>query len=147
MKSISMTSLLGASVVLGVITVVILAHGQDRDPAPVTTQCKTPSCPIGVNDRPLMRKMVLKSTLQSDRSDDDPVISDKPRKNVEAMKSLPPRRISCGKGRAIVAARFNRVRVVECRGGTYTYLGRRRGETFRVLINPRTGRIIGRAPL
>jgi hypothetical protein len=54
-------------------------------------------------------------------------------------------RVSCGEGRAIVAARFNRVRVVECRGGTYTYLGRRQGDTYRILLNSRTGRIVGRA--
>lgn len=54
-------------------------------------------------------------------------------------------RVSCGEGRAIVAARFNRVRVVECRGGTYTYLGRRQGDTYRILLNARTGRIVGRA--
>lgn len=56
-----------------------------------------------------------------------------------------PYRVSCGEGRAIVAERFNRVRVVECRGGTYTYLGRRDGDTFRILLNSRTGRIVGRA--
>ena len=54
-------------------------------------------------------------------------------------------RVSCGEGRAIVAARFNRVRVVECRGRTYTYLGRRQGDTYRILLNSRTGRIVGRA--
>jgi hypothetical protein len=52
-------------------------------------------------------------------------------------------RISCGVGRAIVDARgFNRVRTIECRGATYTYLGRRHGDTFRVMLNARTGRII-----
>ncbi len=55
-----------------------------------------------------------------------------------------PGRISCGEGRAIVAQRFNRVRVVECRGGVYTYLGRREGDTFRVMVNSRSGRIVGR---
>jgi hypothetical protein len=59
--------------------------------------------------------------------------------------SVRPYRISCGEGRAIVAERFNRVRVVECRGGIYTYLGRRQGDTFRVLVNSRSGRIVGRA--
>jgi hypothetical protein len=54
-------------------------------------------------------------------------------------------RVSCGEGRAIVAERFNRVRVVECRGPTYTYLGRRQGDTYRIILNARTGRIIGRA--
>lgn len=58
-----------------------------------------------------------------------------------------PYRVSCGEGRAIVAQRFNRVRVVECRGGTYTYLGRRQGETFRILLNSRNGRIVGRIPI
>jgi hypothetical protein len=53
-------------------------------------------------------------------------------------------RISCGEGRGIVAERFNRVRVVECSGGTYTYLGRRSGDTYRILLNARTGRIVGR---
>jgi hypothetical protein len=56
-----------------------------------------------------------------------------------------PGRISCGEGRAIVAQRFDRVRVVECRGGIYTYLGRRYGDTFRVMVNSRSGRIVGRA--
>jgi hypothetical protein len=55
-----------------------------------------------------------------------------------------PGRISCGEGRLIVAQRFNRVRVVECRGGIYTYLGRRQGDTFRVMVNSRNGRIVGR---
>jgi hypothetical protein len=59
--------------------------------------------------------------------------------------SVGPRyRISCGEGRGIVAERFNRVRVVECNGGTYTYLGRRSGDTYRILLNARTGRIVGR---
>lgn len=56
-----------------------------------------------------------------------------------------PGRVSCGEGRAIVAERFNRVRVVECNGGTYTYLGRRQGDTYRIMLNARTGRIVGRA--
>ncbi len=59
--------------------------------------------------------------------------------------SVGPRyRISCGEGRGIVAERFNRVRIVECSGGTYTYLGRRSGDTYRILLNARTGRIVGR---
>jgi len=56
----------------------------------------------------------------------------------------PRNRISCGEGRSIVAERFNRVRVVECNGGTYTYLGRRQGDTYRILLNARSGRIVGR---
>lgn len=61
------------------------------------------------------------------------------------LYSVGPRyRISCGEGRGIVSERFNRVRVVECSGGTYTYLGRRDGDTYRILVNSRTGRIVGR---
>ena len=54
-------------------------------------------------------------------------------------------RVSCREGRAIVSERFNRVRVIECNGGTYTYLGRRQGDTYRILLNARSGRIVGRA--
>lgn len=57
----------------------------------------------------------------------------------------PRYRISCGEGRSIVAERYNRVRVLECNGGTYTYVGRRAGDDYRILLNARTGRIVGRA--
>ena len=50
--------------------------------------------------------------------------------------------ISCRQGRNIVSERFNRVRVVECRGRTYTYLGRRHGDDFQIVLNSRSGRII-----
>ena len=51
-------------------------------------------------------------------------------------------RLSCGEGRAIVRDRgFNRVRILECQGRTFTYLGRRHGDTYRILVNSRTGRI------
>jgi hypothetical protein len=56
-------------------------------------------------------------------------------------------RVSCGEGRAIVAERFNRVRVVECNGTTYTYLGRLQGDTYRILLNARSARIVGRRPI
>ena len=62
----------------------------------------------------------------------------------EVYSAGPRYRISCGEGRGIVAERFNRVRVVECNGGTYTYLGRRAGDTYRILLNARSGRIVGR---
>ena len=56
-------------------------------------------------------------------------------------------RISCGEGRAILRDRgFYRVRVIECSGRTYTYLGRRHGDSFRVLLNSRNGRIVGVNP-
>jgi|SRR5687768_2364378 hypothetical protein len=54
-----------------------------------------------------------------------------------------PYRIGCGEGRAIVRDRgFNRVRTLECQGRTYTYLGRRHGDSFKVLVSARTGRIV-----
>ncbi|HEY7765626.1 MAG TPA: hypothetical protein VIB38_11605 [Aestuariivirgaceae bacterium] len=54
-----------------------------------------------------------------------------------------PYRIGCGEGRAIVRDRgFNRVRTIECQGRSYTYLGRRHGDRFRVMVNSRNGRII-----
>jgi hypothetical protein len=57
-------------------------------------------------------------------------------------------RVSCGEGRAIVRDRgFYRVRTVECRGRTYTYLGRRHGDAFRVLVSSRSGRIVDVDPI
>jgi hypothetical protein len=50
--------------------------------------------------------------------------------------------ISCRQGRNIVAERFDRVRVVECQGRAYTYLGRRHGGEFQIVLNSRSGRII-----
>lgn len=58
-----------------------------------------------------------------------------------------PSRISCGEGRYIVDRRFNRVRTIECRGSTYTYLGRRDGDTWRVTVSARSGRIISVRPI
>ena len=58
-----------------------------------------------------------------------------------------PGRISCGEGRHVVDRRFNRVRTVECRGTSYTYLGRRGGDTFRILVSARSGRIISVRPI
>jgi len=54
-------------------------------------------------------------------------------------------RVSCGQGRRIVDdSGYNRVRTIECGGGTFTYMGRRDGDTFRIFLNSRTGRIVGR---
>jgi len=50
--------------------------------------------------------------------------------------------ISCREGRNIVSERFDRVRVVECSGRTYTYIGHRHGGSFEVVLNSRSGRII-----
>jgi hypothetical protein len=54
-----------------------------------------------------------------------------------------PYRIGCGEGRAIVRDQgFYRVRTVECYGRAYTYIGRRHGDTYQVLVSAKSGRII-----
>ena len=54
-------------------------------------------------------------------------------------------RISCGEGRRILRDRgYYRVRTIECNGGAYTYLGNRRGNTFRVSLSSRSGQIVDR---
>jgi hypothetical protein len=59
-----------------------------------------------------------------------------------------PYRIACAEGREIVRDRgFRRVRTIECRGRTYTYLGRRHGDSFRVVVSARSGRIIDVDPV
>jgi hypothetical protein len=59
--------------------------------------------------------------------------------------SFDPSRVSCGEGRDIVReSGYSRVSTVECVGTTYTYLGRRSGETYRITLNARTGDIISR---
>jgi hypothetical protein len=52
-------------------------------------------------------------------------------------------RISCGEGGAIVREHgFYRVRPVECVGRAYTYIGRRHGVSYEVILSARSGRII-----
>ena len=59
-----------------------------------------------------------------------------------------PYRIGCAEGRSIVRDRgFYRVRTIECQGRTFTYIGRRHGDTFRVILNSRTGRIVDVDPV
>lgn len=53
-----------------------------------------------------------------------------------------PSRVSCREGADIVSERFARVKIVDCSGRIYTYLGRRHGDTFEIKLNARTGRII-----
>ena len=55
-----------------------------------------------------------------------------------------PNGISCGAGRAAVSSQgFYHVRVVECQGRTYTYLGSRHGRTFQIIVSSRSGRVVG----
>ena len=59
-----------------------------------------------------------------------------------------PYRIGCAEGRSIVRDRgFNRVRTLECQGRTFTYVGRRHGDTFNVVVSSRTGRIVDVDPI
>lgn len=59
-----------------------------------------------------------------------------------------PYRVSCGEGRLILLERgFRRVRAIRCRGHTFTYLARRYGETFRIVMHSRTGRIVSIRPV
>ncbi len=57
-------------------------------------------------------------------------------------------RISCRTGRRIVGrSGFNRVRVIECRGDTYTYQAKRGSRHFRVSVDAYDGVIVGRSRL
>ena len=52
-------------------------------------------------------------------------------------------RIACADGRSIVRDHgYYRVKPLDCRGGTFAYLGQRHGSSFRVLVSARTGRIL-----
>jgi hypothetical protein len=55
--------------------------------------------------------------------------------------------VSCKGGWKIVHTRgFRDVRPIDCHGRTFTYVGWWRGDTFKVLVNSGTGRIIGVTP-
>jgi hypothetical protein len=141
MSNISMTTLLGVAAVLGPVMLAVLAQSEDR--AMATKQCVGEKCPI--TSKATGKKAL--STKQARKSGDSQKTVNEKSKSVQAMVSVQPNRISCGDGRAIVAKRFNSVRVGECKGGTYTYFGLRKGATFRILVDRSTGRIIARAPL
>ena len=57
-------------------------------------------------------------------------------------------RLSCRDGREAVRDRgFYRVKPIECRGRTFTYLAHRRGEAFKILVSARSGRIVDVDPI
>lgn len=57
-------------------------------------------------------------------------------------------RVSCREGASILRERgFYRVRPIDCEGRTFTYLVRRHGDSFRVLVSSRTGRIVSVRPI
>lgn len=57
-------------------------------------------------------------------------------------------RISCRTGQRIVdRSGFSRVRVIECRGDTYTYRAKRGSKNYRVSVDAYDGVIVGRSRL
>ena len=80
---------------------------------------------------------------------DKPQVMPRKKKQMATKQSKAAKayRVSCDAGGDIVSRHFNRVQVIECKGGTYTYRGRRNGETFQILFNSRSGRIVGRTAL
>jgi len=59
-----------------------------------------------------------------------------------------PGRMSCGEGRDIVYDRgFHRVRIINCSGKYYSYAGRRYGDSFKIVVNARNGKIVSVRPL
>jgi hypothetical protein len=58
------------------------------------------------------------------------------------------RRLHCRKGHEILSQRgFDRLTPVDCHGPTFTYLGRRDGASFRIHLNPGSGRILRLEPI
>lgn len=56
--------------------------------------------------------------------------------------------VSCRDGRNVVSDNgFNRVRTVECQGRSFTYVGKRHGHSYQVLVSSRSGRIINVRPI
>ncbi|MEP4396190.1 MAG: hypothetical protein ABJ365_05855 [Anderseniella sp.] len=57
-------------------------------------------------------------------------------------------RISCRTGKRIVRkSGYRRVRVIECRGNTYTYKGKRGSRVYRLSVDSLDGIIVGRRRL
>jgi hypothetical protein len=57
-------------------------------------------------------------------------------------------RISCRTGKRIVRnSGYRRVRIIECRGNTYTYKGKRGSRVYRLSVDSLDGIIVGRRRL
>jgi hypothetical protein len=143
MPSILITALLGLAAITGSVSGVALA----QDSIPAVKPCVGELCPPKSPRQDLPDQ---RTKPQGQVQSSTQVISRKKKRmgsqqpDVRAARSY---HISCAEGRAIVAQRFNRVRVIECRGGIYTYRGRRHGETFQIRLNSRSGRIMARMPI
>jgi hypothetical protein len=58
------------------------------------------------------------------------------------------RRLDCRKGHEILSRRgFERLRPVDCHGRTFTYFGTRDGASFKIQLNPSSGRILRLEPI
>jgi hypothetical protein len=145
MKSISTTTLLGVAAVLGPVMIAVLAPSEDR--AMQTKKCVGENCAVSSGQTTRKKVASPQQNKNAQKTINEKNESVQGLKTVAGIERARPNRLSCGAGRSIVAKRFNRVRVLECKGGTYTYLGRRNGATFRVLVDRRTGRVVGRAPI
>ena len=138
------TALLSSAVIAGSVLSTALA----QDSVPEIKACVGELCPpkASKEDMPDQKMMGAKQGEQmqgEDQASGQIMPRKKKRVSNKQISAAKRYRIGCGQGRAIVAERFNRVRVVECNGSTYTYLGHRQGDTYRVLLNARTGRIVG----
>lgn len=140
MKSVSMT-LLGVAAVSVPVMIAVIAQSEDR--AMATKKCAAEICTANTGHAARKKVAKLQQGLTAQKSLNEKSRSVQGIKTIEGLES----RISCGAGRSIVARRFNRVRVIECKGGTYTYIGRRNGASFKVLVDRRTGRVVGQAPI
>src|SRR6476646_5603898 len=117
------TVILGVAAVVGPATLAILAQSEDR--AMATKKCVAEKCVITSSNEVTGKK--LHKTQQTKKSGDTLKTLDDKSKSLQAMTSVPLNPISCGDGQAIVAKRFKRVRVSDCKGGNYTYFGLRKG--------------------
>jgi hypothetical protein len=60
----------------------------------------------------------------------------------------PSRSLTCRKARLFLLGQgFYRISPLDCQGRTFTYLARRNGDTVRILVDSRYGRIISTNPL
>jgi hypothetical protein len=145
MSSLFTTALLSSAIIVGSALDTALA----QDSMPGIEACEGELCPPKAprQDMPDQKMMGANQGEQmkgQDQASGQAIPRKKKRVSNQQIYAAKSYRIGCGEGRAIVAKRFNQVRMVECNGATYTYLGRRQGDTYRVLLNARTGRIVGR---
>lgn len=73
---------------------------------------------------------------------------DRYRASSQIYRDGPARSLTCRKARLFLLGQgFYRISPLDCQGRTFTYLARRNGDTLRILVDPRYGRIISANPL